>query len=134
MKPIKVAILILSICLSTRNSNAQLQNNAWKGTFNTPAPTECVFEFKTDTVYLKLASDFNVNDVNDGTILETSVYKTDHDTLTLQKLVGVSPCDNEVVGKYLFVIKNDKLSLSFIEDDCSERAMAIPKEPLTKIK
>ena len=73
MKTIKTNILILFICLSTKDSIAQLQNNAWKGTFNTPSLTECVFEFKTDTVYLKLASDFNVDDVNDGTILETSV-------------------------------------------------------------
>ena len=134
MKAIKTGILILFICLGTKNLQAQLQDNAWKGTFLTPAPTECVFEFKTDTVYLRLASDYKVNGVNDSRILEKSNYKVDHDTLTLKKLVGASPCDNEVIGKYLFVIKKDKLSLLLIEDDCGERAMAFPTEPLTQVK
>lgn len=134
MKTIKTGVLILLICLGTKNLQAQLQNSAWKGTFLTPAPTECVFEFKTDTVYLRLANDYKANGVDDGKFLEKSLYKVEHDTLTLKKLVGLSPCDSEVKGRYLFVIKNDKLSLLLIEDDCRERVVAFPPEPLTWVR
>lgn len=121
MKTIKTGILILFICLSTKTLNAQLQNTAWKGVFMAPTLIECVLEFKTDTL--------NVNEVNNDNILETSVYKINNDTLTLQKVTGGSPCGNEVIGKYRFAINNDKLSISLIEDDCRERALSFPAEP-----
>lgn len=130
----KLSILILFICLSAKNVNAQLQDHAWKGVFMVPDPVECVFEFKKDTVYLKFAEKFNVNDLSGNNLLEKSVYKIENDTLTLQKVMGGSPCDTEVIGKYRFAVKDEKLSLFLIADDCMERAFAFPQEPLTKIK
>lgn len=99
-----------------------------------PDPIECVIQFKTDTVYLRFADKLNLNDIDNDNFLEKMVYKIDHDTIAFQKVVGGSPCDTEVIGKYLFVIKDEKFSLFLIEDDCRERAFAFPQEPLKKIK
>ena len=124
MKNLKTGLLFLFIFLGTQNLNAQVQNTSWEGVFNVPSPQEGVFEFKTDTVYVKLFGD----------ILETSRFKTSGDTLTLQKLSGGSPCDTDIIGIYRFKINDDKLLLTMINDDCAERAMALPEGPMTAVE
>ena len=89
-----------------------------------PAPQDGVFEFKTDIHYLSI----------NGDIVETSKFKMNGDTLTLQKLSGISPCDGSLIGMYLAIIKDDKLSISVIDDACELRAMALPEEPMSAIK
>ena len=129
MKIIKYLLLFLLINLSSNTINAQLKNTSWNGDFMVPQPTEGILVFKQDTTYLVLGSEFN-----EESILETMSYKIDHDTLTLQKLSGSSPCSDEIIGKYLFVIKNDMLYIQLISDDCSPRAAAFPTEGLTLLK
>lgn len=124
MKNLKTAILFLFIFLGTKTINAQIQNTSWKGVFNVPSPQACVLEFKTDTAIITL----------EGDVLETSMITIKGDTLTFQKLSGNSPCDTDIIGIYRFKVKDDKLTITVIDDGCNERAMAIPEEPLTVVK
>ena len=133
MKSIRLVLLIFFICLSAKNANAQLQNSAWKGVFFVPNQVECVFEFKKDTVYLRGANNFILNEVNENTILEKSLYTVENDILTIKKVDGGSPCDTDVIGMYRIEIKDEKLSLIPIWDGCSQRVSAFPGEPLTKL-
>ena len=129
MKMIKKLLLILLIIVSSKTINAQLKNTSWKGDFMVPQPAEGILVFKEDTTYLVLGSEFN-----EESILETMSYKIDHDTLTIQKLSGSSPCSSDIIGKYSFIIRNDMLYIEVLNDDCSPRAAAFPTEALTLIK
>lgn len=124
MKTLITSILFLLIFPGANTLSAQIQNTSWKGVFNIPSPAECIFEFKTDTVFL----------TSNGDLLETSIFKINEDTLTLQKLSGVSPCDLDVIGIYQFKIQDEKLILTIVDDACDPRAMAIPQEPMTAVK
>lgn len=136
MKIIKIIILLLLINTITSNASAQLNNTKWKGTFNIPSPTECYFEFINDTCYVKYYTDTKQNNgAEDHLPIEISFYKIiDNSTMTLKKIEGGSPCTDDIIGKYKFVIKDQQLSISVIEDNCGPRAMAIPSEPLTKFE
>ncbi len=124
MKTLMTAILFLLIFPGANTLSAQIQNTSWKGVFNIPSPADCVFEFKTDTVFLTL----------NGEILETSKFKINEDTLTLQKFSGISPCYLDVIGIYQFKIKDQKLILTIIDDACYTRSMSVPQEPMTAMK
>ena len=134
MKMIKKLLLILLIIVSSKTINAQLKNTSWKGDFMVPQPAECIMVFKEDTSYLVFASGFNPDKIDPDNILETMSYKIDHDTLSLQKLSGNSPCSEDIIGKYSFAIKNDLMYIHLIDDDCPQRASAFPSETLTRVE
>ena len=134
MKMIKKLLLILLIIVSSKTINAQLKNTSWKGDFMVPQPTECIMIFKEDTSFLVFASGFNPDKIDPANIIETMSYKIDHDTLSLQKLSGGSPCSEDIIGKYSFAIKNDLMYIQVINDDCPQRASAFPSEVLTRIE
>ena len=134
MKTIKRLLLILLISSSATRVNAQLINTAWNGEFRVPKPTECTLVFKPDTMYVLLGSDINPDKIAPDNILETSSCKISHDTLTIHKISGRSPCSEEIIGKYSFEIKDGLLSLAVLDDDCGPRASAFPTEPLTPLK
>ncbi len=127
-------MLILLISLCSKTVNAQLNNTAWKGVFMAPQATECTVVFKADTMYVVIGGDINPDKIDPDNILETSSCKISHDTLTIQKIAGHSPCSEDIIGKYSFVIKDGLLSISVINDDCGPRANAFPTEPLTLLK
>ncbi len=134
MKIIKGLLLIFIIIVSSNSINAQLKNTSWKGVFTVPQPTECIMVLKEDTFFLVFASGFNPNKIDPDYILETSTYKIDLDTLTIQKVTGKSPCSEDIIGKYSFEIKNDMLYIQVMDDVCSQRASAFPNEPLKLMK
>ena len=134
MKTIKRLLLILLISSSSTAINAQLINTAWNGVFRTPQPTECTVVFKADTMYVVIGSDINPDKIDPNNILETSSCIISHDTLTIHKITGHSPCSEDIIGKYSFEIKDGLLSLAVLDDDCGPRASAFPTEPLTPMK
>lgn len=111
--------------LLTSTLNAQLTDTKWKNFMNIPDSYETIMHFKKDTAILTLAAD--------GSIVETMSYSVSKDTLRLTKVSGLSPC-NDSAGLYRIQIKDDKLTIAPISDDCNERANAFRPEPWIREK
>ncbi len=122
----KTALLTVITCFLFAGAKAQLTNTKFKGTVQMESPTDIVWSFEKDTsrVYTK----------TDSMMIETMLYKLDKDVLSLTKAYGTSPCDMTVVGKYKIELKDDKMTLTLIEDACNDRANAINGTSYTKIK
>lgn len=120
----------ISLCFlfvfAATSINAQLTDTKWKNSMNIPDPMETFLNFKKDTVLLSI--------VADGTLVETMSYTISNDTLRLIKISGMSPCSDNLTGLYRFEIKEDKLTITPISDDCSERSNAFKPEPWIKEK
>lgn len=116
--------LVLLAIVST--VNAQLTDTKWKNFMNIPESTESFMHFKKDTVLLSVAAD--------GTLVETMTYTINKDTLRLTKISGMSPCGDNVIGLYRIEIKDDKLTIVPISDDCSDRVNAFKPEAWTREK
>ena len=93
---------------------------------NIPDPMETFLQFKKDTVLLTV--------VADGTLVETMTYSVSNDTLRLTKTSGMSPCADNIIGLYHFELKDDKLTITPLSDDCSERSAAFKPEAWTREK
>lgn len=117
MKSIAITLLI---CGFLMDANAQLTDTKWKNIMNIPQPTECILQFKKDTLLLLVAAD--------GSLVETMKYTIAKDTFKLYKLSGLSPCSEDIVGLYIFAIKDDKMTITPSSDDCSDRAEAFKPE------
>ncbi len=111
----KICFLILILSVSALSVSAQLENTKWKNILYIPDAVECIFDFKKDTVFIKVAQD--------GSIVETMTYKISHDSLILTKVSGLSPCSDET-GIYKFEFKEEKLYITPINDGCSDRSNA----------
>lgn len=120
----KTLILITVIALSF-SVKAQLANTSWIGNFNIPEPAKMILQFKTDTLSLNYP---------DGTALEIMNYKINNDTLSLRKLDGESDCESSKEALYKIEIKDKKLNLSMLSDDCSSRISAWPSGGLEKME
>ncbi len=131
MKTLKTALFNVTIFFGANNLSAQLENTVWKGIFLVPDAHELVMNFKKDTVTLQFAFKYNLGDLSDKNLLEKMTYKVDKDKLTLQKVSGGSPCDNRTVGIYRFAVKDEKLLITLVSDDCIQRSSAFPAEALT---
>jgi hypothetical protein len=107
-------------------ATAQLADTKWKNFMNIPEPTESFMHFKKDTVLLSVAAD--------GTLVETMTYTINKDTLRLTKISGMSPCGDNVIGLYRIEIKEGKLTIIPISDDCADRANAFKPEAWIKEK
>jgi hypothetical protein len=92
-----------------------------------PDSTDVIFDFRTDTVEAITASD--------SESLETMIYAVQDTVLTLKKVTGKSECDDTVIGKYKFEMKDDGMYLTMIEDNCTDRANALSNNAKwTKLK
>ena len=120
-----LAYIVIFVSLAS-TLNAQLTNSKWRNFMNIPESYETIMHFKKDTAILTLAAD--------GSIVETMTYAVSKDTLRLTKVSGLSPCNGGGAGLYRIQIKDDKLSISPISDDCNERANAFKPEPWTREK
>ena len=107
-------------------ASAQLTDTKWRNAMNIPDPVETILHFKKDSVSLFVAGD--------GSLVETMSYKINKDTLKLIKISGMSPCNESVVGIYKIEIKDDKLTIVPLVDDCVERFNAFKPEPWIKEK
>ena len=121
-KILAYSVLFLSLSSTT---NAQLTDTKWKNFMNIPEPYETIMQFNKDTAILPLAAD--------GALIETMTYAVSKDTLRLIKISGMSPCSDNV-GLYRIQIKDDKLTITPISDDCTERMNAFKPEAWTREK
>lgn len=109
------AILLLSIVCYSQQSANPLANTEWNGIANIPSPEEITFKFSNDTIDL----------VFSGNVVEKMKYSfKDQETIKLFKIEGNSPCDSTEEGFYKFLIKNDTLTFTNVEDACMARQMA----------
>jgi len=118
------ACIAIFILLSSA-INAQLTDTKWRNFMNIPDSYETIMHFKKDTAILTLLAD--------GSIIETMSYSVSKDTLRLTKISGLSPC-NDNAGLYRIQLKDDKLTIAPLSDDCNERANAFKPEPWTREK
>lgn len=121
MKKIIIFILVFT---SSYLVKAQIVNTSWKGQFNIPDPTQMILQFKTDTLYLNYT---------DNTPIETMSYKIRNDTLTLRKLDGQSECSYDQNATYKIFIKDKKLFITPLNDDCSMRLDAWPSDGMVEM-
>ena len=105
---------------------AQLDNTRWKATLIIDEPVNVIFDFKKDILSLYT--------VADSTMIETMNYTKDDTSFTLTKIDGQSDCDNSTPGKYRFKIKNGKMEIKMISDDCYDRSSVIDNTTWTKWK
>ena len=119
-------IMILLIPFIAISANAQFTNTKWKGTLQLDPPTDVVFDFRKDTA--------EVFTLSDNASLEIMLYTVKDSVLTIQKITGKSDCDENVIGKYKFEMKNDQLVFIRMEDPCDDRGNVLDKSKWTKIR
>ena len=121
MKKITILALILFAAITTR---AQLANTKWKGTLKIEEDVPAIFDFGEDTLkVVRFANNMPI---------EIMVYSVADSTITLKKTDGQSDCDNDVVGKYKFSVRNDVLSLKLLSDACDDRSSVLNNINLAK--
>lgn len=103
---------------------AQITNTSWSGTFNIPDPAQMVLQFKSDTLLLGFSN---------NNVLESMTYKISNDTLSIIKIDGQSPCDFTTPATYKLTMKEKKLFITALNDDCAERVSAWPQDGLIRI-
>lgn len=123
MLRISIILLLLGGFLT---GQAQLANTRWTSKMNIPSTMETVLDFKKDSLILTIAQT--------GDVVETMTYTVSGDTLKLVKLDGGSPCDNSTVGSYKLLMKEGKLYISPIADDCYERKEAFLPDAWIRVK
>lgn len=119
-------MLALAIGFLSTTAHSQLADTKWRSSMNVPDPVECILQFKKDTLIVMVAADQSM-------VVETMTYKLKNDTLTIIKVSGTSPC-TEVAGIYKCVLKEEKLYISPLNDDCQDRANAFTPEGWIKEK
>lgn len=119
----KIIFSLFSLAL-VQIASAQMANTSWSGTFYVPDPAKMILQFKGDTLLLNFST---------GNVLESMKYTISNDTLSIIKIEGQSPCDYSTVATYKLTMKENKLFITPLKDDCSERAAAWPKDALVKI-
>jgi len=121
MKKIVSPLLLLAISAMV---NAQFTNTKWKATLKPDDPVTVLFSFGVDTLTLTKA--------DDGSFIESMVYKAADSALSLKKITGQSECDTGVTGRYKFVKRDNDIYLVAIADDCAHRLAVLDKIELKK--
>jgi hypothetical protein len=117
--------VLAAFVFSAQFASAQLQNTTWTGIFKVPDEMESVLQFTGDTMVLKTPADLAI---------ETMTYRVNKDTITILKLDGNSGCSLSKPAIYKYAIKNNRLIITAIDDDCEQRAAAWPVEGLDPVK
>jgi len=122
---IKKIVSILILIASVSIAKAQFANTSWKGNFNLPDSTQMILQFKTDSLLLNYP---------DGSAFETMSFKISNDTISILKLNGQSPCSYSDTATYKIGLKDKKLFVSSLNDDCPERVSAWPADGLERVE
>lgn len=120
----KKTIFSLVSLIFAQIASAQIANTSWSGTFNIPDPAQMVLQFKSDTLLLSFSN---------NNVLESMTYKINSDTLFIVKIDGQSPCDYTTPAIYKLTMKEERLFITALKDDCSERVSAWPQDGLNRI-
>jgi hypothetical protein len=113
----KKIIFIILVCFTFISAHAQFTNTKWKVALYIPDSTDVIFDFGADTV--------EAFSIQDNESLETMIYTVQDTILTLKKITGQSDCDDTVIGKYKFAMKDDGMYVTMIEDSCTDRSDAL---------
>jgi hypothetical protein len=65
---------------------------------------------------------------------DVMTYTEKDNIISLKKVSGGVPCNNNAIGKYSYEIKNDQLFITKIEDACLARGSVDISEALVKMK
>jgi hypothetical protein len=126
-------ILLTAVVLCTLiGAKAQLAGTKWQGTIKIPmqggvvTPFHAVWEFGQDTLSVTY----------EGGKLPTDVmsFIEDKGVVTIHKISGGVPCENDAIGKFAYEIKNDQLFMRKLEDACLARAAADVSAPFDRVK
>lgn len=120
----KKILALFTIMFLMQQSKAQFVNTSWTGTFKIPEETQVLLQFKEDSLIL--------GNANTNEILERMKYSITGDTLTITKLDGISPCSFTDPATYKIMLKDEKLYITSVMDDCPERAGAWPEDGMIK--
>lgn len=116
MKHLFIFLILFTIGVSSQ-AQSKLTNTKWAGVAYVPSAADIEFVFKKDSVSM----------IYEGEVFELMTYKVKGDTLLLTKLEGNSPCSDEV-GMYKFEIKDNRLFIKLLKDDCEPRGAAFSAE------
>lgn len=103
---------------------AQLTNSKWKGIIDLGNPVNVSFDFGKDTLA--------VINLDENSVIETMIYKGTNTSFTIIKITGQSECDTTAVGKYNYLIKDNELLLTAVDDNCEDRRPYLNNLKLTK--
>lgn len=116
-------LFLFFIAISTK---AQLNGTKWQGYMDVPNELPVLLNFHTGIL--------DMTDPAGETQYESMSYVIKGDTIVLKKLSGGSPCDINSTGKTMFSIKENKLTITPLVDECEMRQRAWHKEPFVKVK
>ena len=120
------------VCFFLFTANAQLANTKWKGTLKIPGengnlqPLPTTWSFQNDTLTIVYAVG--------GFPADVMTYQEEKNIVSIKKVSGSVPCDNDAVGKFSYEIKGDQLLIRKIEDACTARGASDVSEPFTRIR
>jgi hypothetical protein len=123
MRFILTTILAIGSLSLLNPKSEDLINTTWSGKINVPDPVDAEMEFRKDSLFTYVGTD----------LVETSSFKIKGDTLILQKISGMSTCDQQPAD-YRYTIKNDVLKLEALSDHCTERKSAFATEGFKRLK
>jgi hypothetical protein len=124
MKKALISFAIVIACLSAKS---QLANHKWEGSIEMDnQPTPVTLDFKKDTVDALVTPS--------GELIEKMTYTAKNGIVTFKKVSGRSGCGSDIVGKYMFAIKKDVVTLTLTEDICGDRAGVLDKSSWKKSK
>lgn len=121
----KIITSTLLLFFAALTANAQLAGTKWKGKVNIPNPTDVIFIFKDTVADVTTMS---------GLPVESCSYKINGDTIIFKKLNGGSPCPVNSMFTVQFAVKDDKMTIIPLTDDCEGRKGSFTSEPLVKMK
>lgn len=122
----KNIIFAFFLIFSSFSLVAQIRNTSWKGAIKGDNPRDVILDFHKDSI--------TVYSATDNSVVERMIYSAKNGVITLHKVDGQSDCDNEIVGKYKFVVKSGKLFVTLLRDSCDDRSSALNSTKWTKSK
>ncbi len=123
MKKPLFTLFLFFVAFST---HAQLTGTKWNGYMDVPTELPVLLNFH--------AGILDMTDPAGETQYESMSYITKGDTIIVKKLSGGSPCDINSIAKLTFSIKDDKLTIIPVIDECEMRQRAWHKQPFVKVK
>ncbi len=128
----KSILLTAVVCFILLGAKAQLANTKWQGSIKIPmqdgvmTPFASTWEFKPDTLTVTYAMNKLPTDVMS--------YTDEKGVISIRKVSGSVPCDNDAVGKFSYEIRNNQLFIHKIEDACEARGHADVSAPFDRVQ